>query len=87
MLTCASFFAGVGGIDLGFEETGFFKTIYANEFDPYPVETYELNFPIKVDCRDIHEVEPDDFDENSLNVFEKANRDLISKYEKEKGYR
>ena len=33
------------------------------------------------------ETEPDDFDESTLNVFEKANRDLISKYEKEKGYR
>ena len=32
-LKCASFFAGVGGIDLGFEQTDFFKTIYANEMD------------------------------------------------------
>ena len=56
-LKVASFFAGVGGIDKGFEKTGHFETIYANEFDPYPVETFELNFPIKADCRDIHEVE------------------------------
>lgn len=35
-LKCASFFAGVGGIDLGFEQTKEFVTIYANEFDPYP---------------------------------------------------
>lgn len=65
MLKCASFFAGVGGIDLGFEETGFFKTIYANEFDPYPVKTYEENFNLKVDCRDIREVKAEeipDFD-------------------------
>jgi len=61
MMTIASFFAGVGGIDLGFEETGAFKTIYANEFDSYPVQTYELNFPdVKVDCRDINSVQPDD---------------------------
>ena len=33
MFSVASFFAGVGGIDLGFEETGEFKTVYANEFD------------------------------------------------------
>ncbi len=65
MLTCASFFAGVGGIDKGFEKNKLFKVIYANEFDPYPVKTYELNSKIKVDCRDIHEVKVDeipDFD-------------------------
>ena len=65
MLKCASFFAGVGGIDKGFENTGYFKTVYANEFDPSPAKTFELNFPIKVDVRDIHEVKSDelpDFD-------------------------
>lgn len=65
MLKCASFFAGVGGIDKGFESTGEFEVIYANEFDPYPVKTYELNSSLKVDCRDIHEVKADeipDFD-------------------------
>ncbi len=64
-LTCASFFAGVGGIDLGFEKTDFFKTIYANELDKYPVKTFEKNFMIKVDCRDINLVkasEIPDFD-------------------------
>lgn len=43
-LTCASFFAGVGGVDLGFEEQGF-RTIYANEFDAKARETFALNFP------------------------------------------
>lgn len=56
MLSCASFFAGVGGIDKGFEETGFFKTIYANEFDSYPAQTFEMNFDLKVDCRSIRDV-------------------------------
>ena len=55
-LTCASFFAGVGGIDLGFEEQGF-KTIYANEFDTKARETFSLNFPhVQLDGRDIREV-------------------------------
>lgn len=65
MFRCASFFAGVGGIDYGFESTGVFKTIYANEIDPYPAKTFELNFDIKVDVRDIHEVKSEeipDFD-------------------------
>ena len=59
-LKCASFFAGVGGIDIGFERTGFFKTVYANEFDPYPARTFELNHGVKVDGRDIREVRPED---------------------------
>ena len=56
-LRCASFFAGVGGIDLGFEQTGAFKTVYANEFDSYPAKTFELNFDLKVDVRDIRDVQ------------------------------
>ena len=64
-LKCASFFAGVGGIDLGFDSAGF-ETIYANEFDPYPAKTFELNFPsIKVDVKDINDVKTEsipDFD-------------------------
>lgn len=65
-ITLASFFAGVGGIDLGFEQTGEFVTIYANEFDKFPAMTMEENFNrLKVDTRDIHEVkaiELPDFD-------------------------
>ena len=64
-LKCASFFAGVGGIDFGFESTGAFNVIYANEIDPYPVQTYELNFKNKVDNRSICDVKPEeipDFD-------------------------
>lgn len=63
-LKCASFFAGVGGIDLGFSQAGF-ETIYANEIDDYPADTFEQNFNIKVDRRDIHNVSVDeipDFD-------------------------
>ena len=55
-LTCTSFFAGVGGIDLGFEEQGF-RTVYANEFDEKARETFALNFPkVELDSRDIREV-------------------------------
>lgn len=52
---CASFFAGVGGIDKGFEINGF-ETVYANEIDAKAVHTYENNFNLRVDNRDIHEV-------------------------------
>lgn len=64
-LKCASFFAGVGGIDLGFELAEDFEIIYTNELDKYAVQTFEQNFDLKVDHRDIKEVktsEIPDFD-------------------------
>lgn len=67
-LTCASFFAGVGGIDLGFEEQGF-KTIYANEFDAKARETFSLNFPrVQLDGRDIREVSANEVPSTDLIV-------------------
>ena len=52
-LKCASFFAGVGGIDKGFEQAGF-ETIYANEFDKNATITYKANFPkVKLDVCDV----------------------------------
>ena len=64
-LRCGSFFAGVGGIDKGFEQAGGFRAVYANEFDLYPAATYGLNFGLDVDTRDICDIEPEeipDFD-------------------------
>lgn len=52
----ASFFAGVGGIDLGFRELG--ELVYANEFDPHAATTFEYNFDITVDRRDVQTIDP-----------------------------
>ena len=58
-IKCASFFAGVGGIDKGFELAGF-ETIYANEIDKYASKTFNANFSsVKLDTCDIK-----DLDEN-----------------------
>lgn len=52
-----AFFAGVGGIELGFEQTGKLRIVYANEFDKNARKTYALNNPdIPLDGRNIHEV-------------------------------
>jgi len=40
--TC-DFFAGIGGVRLGFEKAGF-TTVFANDFDKSCKETYDLNF-------------------------------------------
>lgn len=55
-----AFFAGVGGIELGFEQTGQFEVKYANEFDKNARITYALNHPnTNLDDKDIHEVDTD----------------------------
>lgn len=60
-----SFFAGAGGLDLGFEKAGF-EVIWANEYDKEIWETYEKNHPNTVLDRrsivNIHESEIPDCD-------------------------
>lgn len=57
-LKADAFFAGVGGIELGFTETGSVEIVYANEFDKNARKTYALNHPdTPLDGRDIREVE------------------------------
>lgn len=55
-----SLFAGVGGIDLGFEMTGAFKTVWANEFDKNAAITYQENFKNKLVVEDITKLDPSD---------------------------
>jgi DNA (cytosine-5)-methyltransferase 1 len=57
MYKTVDLFAGIGGIRLGFEKTGYFETVYANDFEPNCKITYDLNFDkVKLDVRDIREV-------------------------------
>ena len=39
-----SLFAGIGGIERGFENTGYFTTVWANELDKKACQTYQENF-------------------------------------------
>lgn len=52
----ASFCAGVGGIDLGFEKAGF-EVAWANEIDERAAETYRLNFSSPLLVEDVHKVQ------------------------------
>lgn len=55
-----SFFAGCGGLDLGFEQAGF-HVVWANEFEPSVHATYEKNHPDTILCKDdITTVDPKD---------------------------
>lgn len=61
----AAFFSGVGGIELGFEQTNKFQTIYANEFDKNAGITYQTNHPhTPFDSRDIHDISPEELPDN-----------------------
>lgn len=67
--TVASFFGGVGGIDLGFEQSNKFSSIYINEFDKNAQETIAINFPnVKLDRRDIHEVKAEEVPSTDIIV-------------------
>ncbi|WP_104712753.1 DNA cytosine methyltransferase [Helicobacter cetorum] len=54
-LKCASFFAGVGGIELGFKNH--INLIYANEFNLNSQKTYEKNFNLNLDTNDIQHLD------------------------------
>ncbi len=60
-----SLFAGIGGIDLAFEQEGF-ELVWANEFDGDACKTYLRNFPNAIlsdaDIRDVNASEIPDFD-------------------------
>ena len=43
----AAFFSGVGGIELGFEQTNEFRVVYVNEFDKYVRKIYSFNQTIR----------------------------------------
>lgn len=50
-------FAGIGGIRKGFEQTGKFKTVFANDFDPYCKMTYDQNFETtKLTLKDVRDL-------------------------------
>ena len=46
-----SFFAGCGGLDLGFEQAGF-RVVWANELEPSVHATYEKNHANTILCKD-----------------------------------
>lgn len=54
-MKAVSFFAGAGGIDIGFKQAGF-DVIFANEIDEYASKSYKLNFEDELVTRDINKL-------------------------------
>lgn len=62
-MNLVSFFAGAGGLDLGFQKAGF-NIIWANEYDRDIWETYEKNHPeTELDRRSIVDIKDDEVPE------------------------
>ena len=64
-LSVGSLFAGVGGIDLGFQKSGF-RLDWANEIDENACQTYQENFRHKIVCDDIKNLETNKFSADVL---------------------
>lgn len=66
--TVVGLFSGVGGIELGFEQTGKFECIYSNEFDAKAMETLRLNFDHKTVLKDITDMGANEFPKSDILV-------------------
>ena len=55
MLTVGGLFSGIGGIESGFEKTGF-KILWSNENDPYSVRSFKHNYNHQLYDEDIRKI-------------------------------
>lgn len=62
MIKLASFFSGIGGLDLGFRNAGF-DFVFANDNWDGCWETYEKNHNMEINKRSIEDITGDDFDD------------------------
>lgn len=57
MLTVGSLFTGIGGIDLGLERTGHFRTIWMSEIDTYANQVLAKHWPDVTNLGNIKEID------------------------------
>lgn len=60
-------FAGIGGIRLGFEQTGKVKTVFSSEIDKFAIKTYKANFN-DTTYGDITEIESETIPDHDILV-------------------
>lgn len=63
----AALFSGCGGLDYGFEKAGY-EIVWANDFDKYAVQTYNLNFKIPAVCGDITKIDYNEIPEHDVLI-------------------
>ena len=62
-----SLFSGIGGLDIGFSDTGY-NIIWANDFDRYAVQTYRANFGDHIVLGDINEIPLEDIPQHDVLI-------------------
>lgn len=68
--TVASLFTGAGGLDIGFEEFGKFKVIFASDIEEECGRTYNYNFPgVPFTCKDIRMITSKDILSETGGVY------------------
>ncbi len=65
-LTVGSLFAGIGGLELGLEQTGGFKTIWSVEIDEYCNRVRKRHWPAVPQYLDVREFPPDGIERPDL---------------------
>ena len=58
MADIISLFSGCGGLDLGFEQVGDYRTVWANDFKPEACETFRHHFGDIIREGDIEQIDP-----------------------------
>lgn len=53
-----SLFSGCGGLDLGFEEVGDYKTVWANDINEWAVKTFRSHFGDVISDENIEKIDP-----------------------------
>lgn len=53
-----SLFSGCGGLDLGFEEVGGYKTVWANDINEWAVKTFRSHFGDVISDENIEKIDP-----------------------------
>jgi len=67
-LTIGSLFSGIGGIELGLEQTGGFETVWHSEIDPFCNEVLAHHWPAVPNLGDITKIDWEEVMEKGLGV-------------------
>lgn len=66
MLRVAELFTGTGAFSIAFKSCDNFTTVYANDFEPSSKTIFDANNNVKLDCKDLNNVNAEDIPEMDI---------------------